>query len=56
VLLVETHISMGLYRVAVKWGLLRRFRAHLVVTAWTAVILGLGFTILAVFYGLGGAL
>ena len=54
VLAVEAHISAGLYRIAAKWGLVSRLRAHLVLGAWTVVVLGLGFTILATLYQLGG--
>ncbi len=50
VLLVEGHISLGLYRLAVKWGIMERLRAHLVLLGYTAVFLGLGFAILASFY------
>jgi len=57
VLLVEGHISIGLYRVAVKWGLVsRRLAAHLALLAWTALVLALGFTILATLYHIGGNL
>lgn len=54
IILVEGHISIGLYRVAAKWGLLPRRPAHQALTLWSAVALGLGFTILATLYGLGG--
>jgi fumarate reductase subunit C len=50
VLLVEGHISLGLYRIAVKWGILERLRAHLILLGYSAVFLGLGFAILASFY------
>lgn len=50
VLLVEGHISLGLYRLAVKWGIMERLRAHLILLGYTAVFLGLGFAILASFY------
>ena len=50
ILLVEGHISLGLYRLAVKWGIMERLRAHLVLLGYTAVFLGLGFAILASFY------
>lgn len=54
VVLAETHTSLGLYRVAVKWGLIRRDVAHISLTLWGATILAIGFTILATFYSLGG--
>jgi fumarate reductase subunit C len=50
VLLVEGHISLGLYRLAVKWGIMERLRAHLILLGYSAVFLGLGFAILASFY------
>lgn len=53
-LFVESHITLGLYRVSAKWGLLSRHKAHVVFLLWSVVVLGLGFTILAIFYGLGG--
>jgi fumarate reductase subunit C len=49
-LLIEGHISLGLYRLAVKWGIMERLRAHLILLGYTAVFLGLGFAILASFY------
>lgn len=55
IVVVEAHISIGLYRAAVKWGLLARWPAHLALLAWTAVFLLLGFAILVNFYLLGGA-
>jgi len=55
VILVEGHISIGLYRVAVKWGMLSRGWAHVALTPWTAVVLALGFAILATFYAVGGS-
>ncbi len=54
VLAVESHISVGLYRVLAKWGLVSRLRAHLALSAWTVVVLALGFTILATFFNIGG--
>jgi len=53
ILLVETHTSMGLYRVAVKWGLLARRRAHIALAVWTAAFWGLGFAILATLFWIG---
>ena len=54
IVFVEGHISIGLYRAAVKWGLLSRRLSHLILLLWTGVFLILGFTILASFYALGG--
>ncbi|MBI4234044.1 MAG: succinate dehydrogenase/fumarate reductase cytochrome b subunit [Chloroflexi bacterium] len=55
VVLVEAHISLGLYRLATKWGLLSRPWAHGILTAWTAVALGLGGAILFALYRVGGS-
>lgn len=49
-LLIEGHISLGLYRIAVKWGIMERLRAHLILLGYSGVFLGLGFAILASFY------
>jgi fumarate reductase subunit C len=54
VLLVQGHILVGLYRIAVKWGLLSRGWAYGALLAYTAVALALEFTIMATFFGLGG--
>lgn len=54
VLLVESHLSFGIYRIAVKWGLLSRRWAHPLLLVWTAGVLSLGFAILVAFYRLGG--
>ncbi len=53
ILLVEAHASAGLYRMAVKWGWMRRRWAHITLALWTALFLGLGFAILASFYQIG---
>ncbi len=53
VLLAESHTSLGLYRVAVTWGIVRREAAHITTTLWAVAILSIGFTILATFYSLG---
>jgi len=55
VLLVEGHISFGLYRVAVKWGILRRRTTHILLIFWTILVLSVGFGILYEFYDLGRA-
>lgn len=49
-ILVEAHISFGVYRVAMKWGLLSRRWAHPILWVWTAGFLALGFAILIAFY------
>jgi fumarate reductase subunit C len=53
IVLVEMHASTGLYRIAVKWGLMKRRWAHITVCLWTALFLTLGFAILATFYWIG---
>jgi fumarate reductase subunit C len=53
IILVEAHASAGLYRIAVKWDLMRRRWAHIVLALWTALFLALGFAILATFYWIG---
>lgn len=53
IVLVEAHASAGLYRMAVKWGLMRRRWAHIALTVWTAIFLGLGFAILVTLYSIG---
>jgi fumarate reductase subunit C len=53
VVLVEMHASAGLYRIAVKWGLMERRWAHITVGLWTALFLTLGFAILTTFYWIG---
>ena len=55
-LLAEAHLSMGVYRVAVKWGLLSRRASHTVLTVWTIIALGLGAAILLTFYRIGAGL
>lgn len=50
---VESHISAGVYRIAVKWGISRRRILHTVLTFWTAVALGLGAAILVALYRVG---
>jgi len=54
VLLVQGHIFVGLYRIAVKWGLLARSWAYGALAAYTLAALALEFTIMATFFGLGG--
>jgi fumarate reductase subunit C len=54
--LAEAHISMGVYRVFVKWGLLSRRASHTSLTVWTLIALGLGGAILVTFYRIGAAL
>jgi hypothetical protein len=54
VLLVQGHIFVGLYRIAVKWGLLARRWAYGAFGAYTLAALALEYTIMATFFGLGG--
>ena len=56
VLLVELHMTLGVYRIAVKWFGTSRGKTHVVLAAWTALVLGLGFAILASFYSVGSDL
>ena len=55
VVLVQFHLAVGLYRIAVKWGLLSRGWAHGIATAWVIVAVGLGITILVALYRIGGS-
>ena len=55
IVVVEAHMSIGLYRLAVKWGLATRPWAHRILTAWTVAILSLGFAILVALYRIGGS-
>ena len=52
---VESHISAGIYRVAVKWGINRRRVLHAVLNVWTVAALALGAAILVALYRLGGS-
>jgi fumarate reductase subunit C len=54
VLFVVGHACLGLYRIAVKWGLLSRRGAYAALATLTAIVLALEFTIVANFYNLGG--
>jgi len=54
VLFVWGHICVGLYRIAVKWGLLARRWAYGLVGAYAAAALVLSFAVMASFYRLGG--
>ncbi|HJX61094.1 MAG TPA: hypothetical protein VJ578_00865 [Dehalococcoidia bacterium] len=54
VLLVQGHIFVGLYRIAIKWGLLARRWAYGALAAYTLAALALEYTIMATFFGLGG--
>lgn len=56
ILLVETHLSVGMYRVFIKWGILSRRWSHAILTAWTILVLVLGFAILATLYLIGANL
>ncbi len=50
---VESHISAGIYRIAVKWGISRRRILHTILTIWTILALGLGAAILVALYRVG---
>lgn len=54
VLLVWGHICVGLYRIAVKWGLLARGWAYGALGAYALAALGLSSAVMASFYRLGG--
>ena len=54
VLFVVGHACIGLYRIAVKWGLLSRRGAYATLVTLTAVVLAIEFTIVTTFYTLGG--
>ena len=54
VLFVVGHACVGLYRIAVKWGLLSRRGAYGALAALTATVLAIEFAIVSTFYGLGG--
>jgi fumarate reductase subunit C len=56
VLFVVGHACLGLYRIAVKWGLLSRRGAYGALAALTAVVLAIEFAIVSTFYSLGGTL
>lgn len=53
VAIVESHIAFGLFRVLIKWGVMSRKRAHIVLVVCSAGILAIGYLILANFYWLG---
>jgi fumarate reductase subunit C len=53
-LLVWGHIVVGLYRIAIKWGLLARRWAYGVLGAYALAALGLSSAVMASFYRLGG--
>jgi fumarate reductase subunit C len=54
VLFVVGHACLGLYRIAVKWGLLSRRGAYGALAALTAVVLALELAIVSTFFSLGG--
>lgn len=54
VLFVVGHACVGLYRIAVKWGLLSRRGSYAALAMLAAVVLAIEFTIVSTFYGLGG--
>ncbi len=54
VLLVWGHIVVGLYRIAVKWGLLARRWAYGALGVYALAALGMSSAVMASFYRLGG--
>ena len=56
ILLVEGHGSLGIYRVAVKWGPLARHKTHLALTIWSVFVIILGLSVLLTFYAIGRGL
>jgi len=56
VFFVVGHAFIGLYRIAIKWGLLSRRGAYLALATLTAVVLAVEFAIVSSFYSLGGGL
>jgi fumarate reductase subunit C len=56
IVLIEAHLTFGVYRVAMKWGLLGRRFAHPIFTVWTVGVLALGFAILVELHRVGGDL
>ena len=56
VLFAVGHACIGLYRIAVKWGLLSRRGAYAALATLTAVVLAIEFAIVSTFYSLGGTL
>ncbi|MGQ9573559.1 MAG: hypothetical protein ACUVV3_10345 [Dehalococcoidia bacterium] len=54
VLFAVGHACVGLYRIAVKWGLLSRRGAYGALAILTAVVLAIEFAIVSSFYTLGG--
>ncbi|MBI4339393.1 MAG: hypothetical protein HY680_05520 [Chloroflexi bacterium] len=56
VVLVESHLNVGLYRAAAKWHVLSRRLAHPILLVFTGMVLGLGVAILVTFYRVGASL
>jgi fumarate reductase subunit C len=56
VILVESHMTFGIYRMAVKWFGTPRGKTHIVLGLWTALVISLGFAVLVSFYNVGGDL
>ena len=52
--LVYTHMSAGLYRISVKWGIFGSAWAHRILGVWTVAILSLSAVIILAFYRTGG--
>ncbi|NQW18688.1 MAG: succinate dehydrogenase/fumarate reductase cytochrome b subunit [Chloroflexi bacterium] len=56
VVLVESHMTFGVYRLAVKWFGTARGKTHVVLGIWTALLLSLGIAVLISFYRVGSDL
>ena len=55
-ILAEYHANIGLYRILVKWGVVRRYSLKRVLSVVTIITIGLGLASLWVFLSLGGTL
>lgn len=53
-LIVQSHIAFGLFRIGVKWGVMSRSKLRLVLGLWTTMIIAVGATVITTFYQLGG--
>ncbi len=52
--IVQAHLALGLYRIALKWGLLSRAWAYRALAIYLLVVLGLSSAVMATFYRIGG--
>jgi len=53
--LVYTHMSAGLYRISVKWGIFGPAWSNRIIAVWTAAILALSAVIILAFFRVGGS-